>query len=124
VISRRKCNLHSTQVVQEVADREARDISVKDITPAFRTKYLFGGSGYKGRLVLELFKISSEPSTVTDDGESDYGTVERTLFDGTVLVDGVLRAVREDCDSFLSAFLDAPQPPSLQRTSVCVGRIE
>jgi 2-isopropylmalate synthase len=103
----RKMQVAFYQVVQEVADREAREMSVEDITTAFRTKYCFGGSKYEGRLVLKSFKISSEPTPVTDDGESDHGADERRLFDGTVLVDGVLRVVRGDGNGPLSALLDA-----------------
>jgi 2-isopropylmalate synthase len=95
------------RLVQEVAGREAREMSVEDITTAFRIKYRFGGSKYEGRLVLKSFKISSEPSPTTDDGESGHGADERRLFDSTILVDGVLRVAREDGNGPLSALLGA-----------------
>jgi 2-isopropylmalate synthase len=94
-------------LVQEVADREAREMSMEDITTAFCTKYRFGGSKYEGRLVLKSFKISSEPSPATDDGESDHGADERRLFDGMTMVDGVFRVARGDGNGPLSALLGA-----------------
>jgi 2-isopropylmalate synthase len=95
------------EVVQEVANCETREMSVKVIPTAFRTKYRFGGSKYEGRLALKSFKISSEPSPATDDGESDHGADERRLFDGMTMVDGVFRVARGDGNGPLSALLGA-----------------
>ncbi|KAI0080550.1 2-isopropylmalate synthase [Panus rudis PR-1116 ss-1] len=93
------------QVVQDVADREAREMRPEDITTAFRETYHFGGSKYEGRLVLKSFKISSEPAPegTSDDEPAD----ERRLFDGTISVDGNLRVIRGDGNGPLSALLDA-----------------
>ncbi|KAI0689438.1 2-isopropylmalate synthase [Cytidiella melzeri] len=105
----RKMQIAFYQVVQEIADREAREMSVEDVTTAFRQKYRFGGSKYEGRLVLKSFKISAEPlpDSAVDDGDSDSPADERRLFDGTILVDGVLRVIRGDGNGPLSALLDA-----------------
>ncbi|KAI0345411.1 2-isopropylmalate synthase [Trametopsis cervina] len=105
----RKMQVAFYQVVQEIADREAREMSVEDITTAFREKYNFGGSKYEGRLVLKSFKISAEPlpDSAVVDGDSDSPADERRLFDGTILVDGTLRVIRGDGNGPLSALLDA-----------------
>ncbi|KAI0723806.1 2-isopropylmalate synthase [Cerioporus squamosus] len=97
----RKMQIAFYQVVQDIADREAREMTVEDITTAFRKTYHFGGSAYEGRLVLKSFKISSEPAA--NGGAAD----ERRQFDGTISVDGNLRVIRGDGNGPLSAFLDA-----------------
>ena len=43
------------QVIQAISDREAREMTIDNITTAFRTTYHFSGSKYQGRLA---FKIS------------------------------------------------------------------
>ncbi|PSS31075.1 hypothetical protein PHLCEN_2v2407 [Hermanssonia centrifuga] len=103
----RKMQIAFYQVVQETADREAREMLVEDITSAFRTTYHYGGSKYEGRLALRSFKISSEPVADSSVGEDDEPADERRLFDGTILVDGVLRVIRGDGNGPLSALLDA-----------------
>lgn len=97
----RKMQVSFYQVIQDIADREAREMTVEDITTAFRRTYHFGGSGYEGRLVLKSFKISAEPSASGDAAD------ERRQFDGTISVDGQLRVIRGDGNGPLSAFLDA-----------------
>ncbi|GBE81816.1 2-isopropylmalate synthase [Sparassis latifolia] len=101
----RKMQISFYQIIQEIADREAREMTVEDITEAFRTTYHYGGSKYEGRLVLKSFRISAEPSAdlVTSDEAAD----ERRQFDGTISVDGVLRVIRGDGNGPLSALLDA-----------------
>jgi len=47
------------QVVQALADPEAREMTVDDITTAFRSTYHFGSGTYGGRLILRSFKLSS-----------------------------------------------------------------
>ncbi|KAI0819041.1 hypothetical protein BC629DRAFT_1692087 [Irpex lacteus] len=105
----RKMQVAFYQVIQDIADREAREMSVEDITTAFRSNYRFGGSKYEGRLSLKSFKISAEPlpDSTADDGDSDVPADERRLFDGTVSVDGVVRVIRGDGNGPLSALLDA-----------------
>ncbi|EKM55111.1 uncharacterized protein PHACADRAFT_255494 [Phanerochaete carnosa HHB-10118-sp] len=102
----RKMQVVFYQVVQDIADREAREMTVEDITTAFRSTYHFGGSKYEGRLTLKSFKISSEPvaDSTTD---SEEPADERRLFDGTVAVDGAVRVIRGDGNGPLSALLDA-----------------
>ncbi|KAJ7721550.1 hypothetical protein DFH07DRAFT_898247 [Mycena maculata] len=94
-------------VVQEVSDREAREMTVDDITTAFRETYHYGGPRYKGRLSLRNFKISTEPVEDPSDLSGDEAADERRRFDGTVSVDGVLRVIRGDGNGPLSALLDA-----------------
>ena len=73
----RKMQIAFYQVVQEVADREAREMLVEDITAAFRETYKFGGSKYEGRLVLKSFKISAEPA-VSSAGDEDEPACDRS----------------------------------------------
>ncbi|KAF5373682.1 hypothetical protein D9758_000783 [Tetrapyrgos nigripes] len=100
----RKLQVVFYQVVQEVSDREAREMAVEDITNAFRRSYHVG-SGFKGRLSLHNFKISAEPEE--DSPDSGDESIRRRRFDGTVSVDGVLRVIRGDGNGPLSALLDA-----------------
>ncbi|PBK78554.1 2-isopropylmalate synthase [Armillaria solidipes] len=102
----RKLQIAFYQVVQEVSDREAREMTVDDITTAFRNAYHFGGSKYKGRLYLRNFKISTEPNADPSDHSGDEAE-ERKRFDGTISVDGVLRVVRGDGNGPISSLLDA-----------------
>ncbi|TFK76269.1 2-isopropylmalate synthase [Pluteus cervinus] len=101
----RKMQVSFYQVVQAISDREAREVTVDDITTAFRSTYHFGGTKYQGRLALRSFKISSEPAPEPADTDSTQD--ERRHFDGTLLVDGVVRVVRGDGNGPLSALLDA-----------------
>lgn len=103
----RKMQVAFYQIVQEVADREAREMLPEDITTAFRQSYHFGGSKYEGRLVLKSFKISAEPASETTTSDSDDPVDERRSFDGTISVDGMLRVIRGDGNGPLSALLDA-----------------
>ncbi|KAI0823585.1 2-isopropylmalate synthase [Trametes gibbosa] len=100
----RKMQIVFYQVIQDIADREAREMTVEDITTAFRETYHLGGSKYEGRLVLKSYKISSEPAA---GGLGDEAADERRQFDGTISVDGVLRVIRGDGNGPLSALLDA-----------------
>ena len=99
----RKLQVVFYQVIQAISDREAREMTIDDITTAFRQTYYFGGPKYKGRLTLRNFKISAEPSADPSDETAD----ERRRFDGTILVDGVYRVIRGDGNGPLSALLDA-----------------
>ncbi|TFK54602.1 2-isopropylmalate synthase [Heliocybe sulcata] len=101
----RKMQVAFYQVVQDTADREAREMMVDDIVTAFRRTYYFGGPSYQGRLTLRAFEISSEPS-VEPDGETGDVQDERRRFDGTVLVDGVLRVIKGEGNGPLSALLN------------------
>ena len=102
----RKLQIAFYQVVQVISDREAREMTVDDITTAFRKTYYFGGSKYKGRLALRNFKISAEPSADPAEDSNDEKD-ERRRFDGTLSVDGIYRVIRGDGNGPLSALLDA-----------------
>ncbi|KXN86927.1 2-isopropylmalate synthase [Leucoagaricus sp. SymC.cos] len=103
----RRMQIAFYQVIQAISDREAREMSVDDITTAFRSTYHFGGPKYQGRLALRNFKISAEPTSEPQDDGGDEQPDERRHFDGTLLVDGVYRVVRGDGNGPLSALLDA-----------------
>lgn len=102
----RKLQIAFYKVIQAISDREAREMTVEDITTAFRSAYHFGGPKYAGRLVLRSFKISTELSAdLAETG--DETPDERRRFDGTISVDGVVRVIRGDGNGPLSALLDA-----------------
>lgn len=104
----RKMQIAFYKVVQEVSDREAREMTVDDITTAFRNAYHFGGPKYKGRLALRNFRVSGEPADdPAEELSGDEAPDERRRFDGTISVDGVLRVIRGDGNGPLSALLDA-----------------
>ncbi|KAG5645077.1 hypothetical protein DXG03_007167 [Asterophora parasitica] len=101
----RKLQVAFYQVVQAISDREAREMTIEDITDAFRSTYYFGGAKWKGRLALRNFKISTErPSDLSD---SDSDAEETRHFDGTLAVDGTYRVIRGDGNGPLSALLAA-----------------
>ena len=102
----RRMQIAFYQVIQAISDREAREMSIDDITTAFRSTYHFGGPKYQGRLALRNFRILAKPSEPQDDA-TDEQPDEQRHFDGTLLVDGVLRVVRGDGNGPLSALLDA-----------------
>ena len=91
-------------VIQAIADREAREVTVEDITSSFRKTFHYGGGSYQGRLVLKSFRLASDPSV---DPDTEEGAEERRRFDGTVYVDGVLRILLGEGNGPLSALLDA-----------------
>ena len=91
-------------VIQAIADREAREVTVEDITSAFRQTYHYGGGSHQGRLVLKSFILMSEPS---GDPDTDEGGEQRRRFDGSVYVDGTLRILRGEGNGPLSALLNA-----------------
>ena len=102
----RRLQIAFYKVVQAVADREAREMTVEDITRAFRETYHFGGGKYQGRLALRNYKITTEP---IDQGSylSDDSPNERCRFDGTLSVEGTLRVIRGDGNGPISALHDA-----------------
>lgn len=106
----RKMQIMFYKVIQEISDREAREMTIDDINNAFRTSYHLGGQKYDGRLVLRSFKISDKPMTSPVDQthyEEGEAPDERRRFDGTLSVDGALRDIHGDGNGPLSAFLDA-----------------
>ncbi|KAF8623506.1 hypothetical protein AX15_006289 [Amanita polypyramis BW_CC] len=104
----RRMQIAFYRVIQEISDREAREMTVDDITTAFRCTYYFGGSKYRGRLALRNFKISAEPESDPSDLVNDnIPQDERRRFDGTIAVDDVYRVVRGVGNGPLSSLLDA-----------------
>jgi len=101
----RKMQIAFYQVIQAIADREAREIMVEDITATFCSTYHFGGPKYEGRLALGSFSITTEPSSEPSD--ADELADERRRFDGTLSVDGMLRVIRGDGNGPISALLNA-----------------
>ncbi|KAI6045555.1 hypothetical protein EDC04DRAFT_2633733 [Pisolithus marmoratus] len=101
----RKMQIAFYQVMQAMADREAREMTVEDITTTFRSTYYFGDPKYEGRLALKSFNITTEPSAEPLD--EDEIRDEHRHIDGTIKVDGVLRVVRGDGNGPISALLDA-----------------
>ena len=99
----RKMQIAFYKVIQAIADREAREVTVDDITSAFRKTYYYGGSKYQGRLALQHFTVSAQP---TED-PSDEHRGESCTFDGTLSVDGVPRVVRGNGNGPISALHDA-----------------
>jgi 2-isopropylmalate synthase len=100
----RKMQIAFYKVVQEKSDREAREMTVEDITTAFR-KAFFYGRQHRGRLSLRNFKVTMEP--IADPSDEQSGDEERRRFDGTLSVDNGLRVVRGEGNGPLSSFLDA-----------------
>ena len=98
----RKMQIAFYQVIQSIADREAREMTVDDITTAFRSTYHFGGGKHEGRLALRSFKISSAPNPDTAEEAEDI-----RQFDGTISVDGALRVIRGDGNGPISALMHA-----------------
>ncbi|KAH7107646.1 2-isopropylmalate synthase [Auriculariales sp. MPI-PUGE-AT-0066] len=100
----RRMQIAFYQVIQEIADREAREMTVEDITNAFRRTYHMGPQN-EGRLALRSFKVSSVEESSTAATEEPSEAPRR--FDGTISVDGVVRVVRGDGNGPLSALLDS-----------------
>jgi len=100
----RRMQIAFYSVIQTIADREAREVTVEEITSAFRQTYHYGGGSYQGRLVLKSFRLMSEPSV---DPDTEVDGEERRMFDGTLYVDGVLRIFRGEGNGPLSALLNA-----------------
>ena len=103
----RKLQITFYQVIQAISDREAREMTVDDITTAFRQTYHYGGSKYQGRLALKNFKISAQVIADPSDLAEDETPDETRQFDGTISVDGTYRVIRGDGNGPLSALLNA-----------------
>ena len=106
----RKMQISFYQIIQAMSDREAREMTLDDITNAFRRTYNFGGGKYAGRITLRSFNISEIPSVVNGsagDAVAEDVPSSSKRFDGTLSVDGMPRVVRGDGNGPLSAMLDA-----------------
>jgi 2-isopropylmalate synthase len=95
------------KVVQEVSDREAREMTVEDIVTAFRKTYFFGGAKNEGRLGLRSFRITDMSDSTALGAAPEDPPEEGRRFDGTILVDDVARVIRGDGNGPLSSLLDA-----------------
>lgn len=98
----RRMQIAFYSVVQAVSDREAREMTVEDITTAFRQTYHYGGGKHEGRLGLRSFTMSSVPDPTGAASAEDLH-----MFDGAVTVDGQLRVIRGDGNGPISSLLDA-----------------
>ena len=104
----RKMQIAFYQVIQAISDREAREMTIEDITTAFRTTYKFGGGKYAGRITLQNFNISTPSADASaDNTDANDGPALDKRFDGTLSVDGIPRVVRGFGNGPLSAILDA-----------------
>ncbi|KAG6376263.1 hypothetical protein JVT61DRAFT_2239 [Boletus reticuloceps] len=101
----RKMQIAFYQVIQAISDREAREMTMEDITSTFRSTYHFGGPKYEGRLALKTFSTTPEPASEPSD--TDEAADERRRFDGTLSVDGMLRVIRGEGNGPISALLHA-----------------
>ena len=99
----RKMQVAFYKVIQSIADREAREVTVEDIVQAFKRTYYLGGA-YKGRLSLSASRISTEARAESKDLLADQ---EQCKFDGTISVDGVVRVFRGEGNGPLDALLNA-----------------
>ena len=103
----RKMQIAFYQVIQAIADREAREMKTEDIATAFRQTYHFGGLKYEGRLSLKSFNITTDLSPNLLNQDQDDIPDQHRHFDGTISVDGVLRVIRGDGNGPISALLHA-----------------
>jgi 2-isopropylmalate synthase len=101
----RRMQISFYRVVQDVADREAREMTPEDIMLCFRRAYFFGGSQYQGRLELRSYRIVN-PESDRPHGPSDDRN-ERRRFDGTLSIDGVPRVIHGEGNGPLSSLLDS-----------------
>lgn len=106
----RRLQISFYQVIQAIADRTAREMTVEDITTTFRQTYHLG-SQYLGRLILGNFSLTTiedAPTPEKDAADSDSeDTSARRRFDGQISVDGVVRVMTGVGNGPLSALLDA-----------------
>ncbi|GJJ10240.1 hypothetical protein Clacol_004466 [Clathrus columnatus] len=106
----KKMQISFYQVIQAIADREAKEMTIEDIITAFQHTYKFGGAKSSERISLHSFVISDIQSTNLEqvvNGNVEEHSINGKRFDGTLLVEGVPRVVRGDGNGLLSALLDA-----------------
>ncbi|ESK89965.1 2-isopropylmalate synthase, partial [Moniliophthora roreri MCA 2997] len=101
----RKMQVAFYQVIQAISDRQGKEMSVENITGAFKEAYHVG-SNSKGRLSLRSFELTPEsgPSSTADSRDE---TDHRRRLDGILSVDGSPRVIKGDGNGPLSALLDA-----------------
>lgn len=106
----RRLQISFYQVIQQISDATAKEMTTDDITSTFRRTY-FLGSQYQGRLALGPFSLTSvedAPAPSKDAADSDSeDTSARRRFDGHLSVDGVVRVMSGEGNGPLSALLNA-----------------
>ena len=102
----RKMQVAFYQVVQEMADRTGREMTMEDITSSFYSTYHYG-KGHEGRLALRSFRFfhGSNPETLSVPRASQV-LDEHRRFEGRISVDGTVRILRGEGNGPLSALLD------------------
>lgn len=105
----RKMQVVFYQVVQEMADRTGREMTVEDITSSFCSTYHYG-EGPEGRLALRSFRFfhGSNPENLSIPRASQV-LDEHRRFEGRISVDGTVYILRGEGNGPLSALLDALQ---------------
>lgn len=105
----RKMQIAFYQVVQEMADRTGREMTIEDITTSFCSTYHYG-KGREGRLTLRSFRFfhSRNPEIPSIPRVSQV-LGEHRRFEGKISVDGTVRILRGEGNGPLSALLDALQ---------------
>ena len=105
----RKMQVAFYQVVQEMADRTGREMTVEDITSLFRSTYHYG-KGHEGRLALRSFRFFHGPdSEILSIPRASQVLDEHRRFEGRVSVDGTVYILQGEGNGPLSALLDALQ---------------
>ena len=105
----RKMQVAFYQVVQEMADRTGREMTLEDITTSFCSTYHYG-KGREGRLVLRSFRFFHSPSLENPSTPRATQVLnEHRRFEGKISVDGTVRVLRGEGNGPLSALLDALQ---------------
>ena len=104
----RKMQVAFYQVVQEMADRTGREMTIEDITTSFCSTYHYG-KGHEGRLALHSFRFfhGFDPELSTPRASQILN--EHRRFEGRISVDGTDRILRGEGNGPLSALLNALQ---------------
>ncbi|KAF8344286.1 2-isopropylmalate synthase [Cantharellus anzutake] len=101
----RRLQIAFYQVVQSISDKTAKEMTVEDITKAFKDTFSLG-SNYSRRLVLKSFALTELRESSQDDSDSDEAS-EGRRFEGQIVVDGGVRVIRGEGNGPLSALLAA-----------------
>jgi 2-isopropylmalate synthase len=95
------------QVVQSISDQTAKEMSVEDITNAFKDTFSIG-SHYPRRIALKTFTLTEVGDSTGYDSDSDSeGGSKRRRFDGQIEVDGKVRVICGEGNGPISALLEA-----------------
>ena len=95
------------QIVQAIAEKTAKEMTVEDITKAFRDTFSLGPN-YMHRIVLKTFTLTELSDFTGDNSDSDSDECSlRRRFDGQIEVDGGMRVIRGEGNGPMSALLAA-----------------